>query len=370
MSASDYYLLVNHVFHDQPQRMVDILNRFPDLTALTRHARDYARETQLSERQSKLLMAALSGFSADQVRHALAAQGCEVLTWDSDHYPDLLREIPDPPPVLYAHGRLSLLSRECFAVVGSRDMTPYGKEVTTRLVQDIATYFLVISGLASGVDTVAHETTVRLGYPTIAVVATGLDRVYPTENKALAAKIIENGLILSEYPLGTQAVGYRFPQRNRIISGLSRGMLICEAKQQSGAMVTARHAMEQNRDVFAVPGPIFSRQSDGCHALIQDGAKLVRGIEDVLGEYSFLPFPKTKRVPLASLTQDAPQPVLTGTDADIWGLLGKDPIQLEDILEQTPLSVSQVLPILSHFETQKWLSVLPGQYYARTHGSQ
>jgi DNA processing protein len=370
MSASDYYLLINHVFHDQPQRMVDILNRFPDLATLTRYAQDYAAETHMSDRQKQLLKDALTGFSAEKVRRALAEKGCEVLTWDSDQYPDLLREIPDPPPVLYVQGRVSLLSRELFAVVGSRDMTAYGKEVTTRLVQDIAPYFVVVSGLASGVDTVAHDTTVRLGYPTVAVVATGLDRVYPTENKALAAKIVENGLIISEYPLGTQAVGYRFPQRNRIISGLSRGMLICEAKQQSGAMVTARHAMEQNRDVFAVPGPIFSRQSDGCHALIQDGAKLVRGVEDILGEYSFLPFPKTKRVPLASVVAELPPPVLSGTDADIWGLLGKEPIQLEDILEQTPLSVAQVLPILSHFEAQKWISVLPGQYYVRTLGGQ
>jgi DNA processing protein len=249
-------------------------------------------------------------------------------------------------------------------------MTAYGQEVTTRLTQDIAPYFVIVSGLASGIDTIAHETAVRLGYPTLAVVATGLDRVYPTENKILAQKIIENGLIISEYPLGTPAVGYRFPQRNRIISGLSRGMLICEAKQQSGAMVTARHAMEQNRDVFAVPGPIFSRQSDGCHALIQDGAKLVRGVEDILGEYSFLPFPKTKRVPMASVEVRPQEPVLSGIDSDIWGLLGDTPLQLEDLLEQTPLAISQVLPILSHFEAQKWIDVLPGQYYIRRHGGQ
>jgi len=368
MSASDYYLLINHVFHDQPRRMVDILNRFPDIATLKLHARDYARETMLSERQNTLLMAALSNFSADHVRRNLEQRGFSVITWDSDDYPELLREIPDPPPVLYLQGRASLLARECFAVVGSRDMTAYGKEVTTRLTQDIAPYFVIVSGLAAGVDTVAHETAVRLGYPTLAVVATGLDRVYPTENKALSQKIIENGLIISEYPLGTQAVGYRFPQRNRIISGLSRGMLICEAKQQSGAMVTARHAMEQNRDVFAVPGPIFSRQSDGCHALIQDGAKLVRGIEDILGEYSFLPFPKTKRVPMASVDLLPQEPTLSGTDADIWGLLGNEPIQLEALLEQTPLAISQVLPILSHFEAQKWIEVLPGQYYRRQGG--
>jgi DNA processing protein len=368
MSASDYYLLINHVFHDQPRRMVDILNRFPTKDALQKNANTYAQETQLSERQKKLLTDALSCFSAEETRAKLTQRGLTVITWDSDDYPELLREIPDPPPVLYVQGRINLLSREFFAIVGSRDMTAYGQEVTSRLAQDIAPYFIIVSGLAAGVDTVAHETAVRLGYPTLAVVATGLDRVYPTENKGLAEKIAENGLIISEYPLGTPAVGYRFPQRNRIISGLSRGMLICEAKQQSGAMVTARHAMEQNRDVFAVPGPIFSRQSDGCHSLIQDGAKLVRGIEDILGEYSFLPFPKTKRIPMTSVERIPLKPDLDGSEADIWALLGETPIQLEELLEKSILPVSQILTILSHFEAQKWITILPGQYYTRHHG--
>ncbi len=368
MSISDYYLLINHVFHDQPKRMVEILNLFPDVNAFKAKADTYARETQMSDRQKKILTETLSHFSAETIREKLEKRGLSVITWDSDDYPELLREIPDPPPVLYLQGRKSLLSRECFAVVGSRDITAYGQEVTNRLVQDISPYFVVVSGLAAGVDTIAHDTAVRLGYPTIAVVATGLDRVYPTENKALAEKIISNGLIISEYPLGTPAIGYRFPQRNRIISGLSRGMLICEAKQQSGAMITARHAMEQNRDVFAVPGPIFSRQSDGCHALIQDGAKLVRGIEDILGEYSFLPFPKTKRVPLASVTPIQITPSLSGVDAEVWDLLDNEPQQLEELLAKSPLSISQILPVLSHFEAQQWITVLPGQYYVRHRG--
>lgn len=346
--------------------MLDVLNRFPTEALFRLHADGYAHDTQMTERQRQLMHHILRTFSIVHVEERLLQHGCEILTWDEDGYPELLREIPDPPPVLYVQGRKQLLNREGLGIVGSRDMTSYGKEVAQRIAQEISPYFVVVSGLAAGVDAVAHETALRLGYPTVAVVATGLDIVYPSSNRDLAKKIVDNGLVVSEYPLGTPAVGYRFPQRNRIISGLSKGVLVCEAQLQSGAMVTAKHAMEQNRDVFAVPGPIFSRQSDGCHALIQDGAKLVRTAADVLGEYSYLPFPKTQKAPLVAVTPDVIQPaMLTEAERAVWRLLDKTPVQLDDLLEKLEISMSQVLPILAHFEVQGWVSVLPGAYYAR-----
>lgn len=373
MHNDDYYLLVNHIFHDQPRRMVDVLNLFPDVHSLQTHAQRYAEETRMSDKQRHAMRQTLATFSGDHVREAMSKQGVHALTWDSDDYPPLLREISDPPPVLYIKGRHSLLQRDCFAVVGSREMTPYGQEVTGRFVQELAPYFVIVSGLAAGIDTIAHETAVRLGHPTIAVVATGLDKLYPAENSRLASHIQENGILVSEYPLGTPAVGYRFPQRNRIIAGLSRGILVCEARQQSGAMITAKHAMEQNRDVFAVPGPIFSRQSDGCHSLIQDGAKLVRSGEDVLNEYHFLPFSKTKITPLASLTTAThsekspltPPESLTSLEKMVWEHLGDTPVQMEELLALTGVSVAQLLSVLGHFESQKWVTVSPGHYYSK-----
>ena len=210
--------------------------------------------------------------------------GARVLTCNQPAYPRRLKEIYDFPPVLYVRG--SLLPDEwCVAVVGTRRATIYGKQVTEELTADLArSQITIVSGLARGIDTIAHRTALDAGGRTLAVFACGLDMVYPAENERLARDIMENGAVISEYPLGTRPRSENFPRRNRILSGLSLGVLVTEAGETSGAMITARMALEQNREVFAVPGSVLSPASRGTNRLIQEGAKLVREFTDILEE--------------------------------------------------------------------------------------
>jgi DNA processing protein len=217
-----------------------------------------------------------------------------LLTLASDDYPPLLKQIADPPPVLYVRGQVALLSDPQLAIVGSRNASKQGRLTAEDFAQYLAGVGLTItSGLASGIDKAAHEGALKAetkaGGPqgtTVAVVATGLDRVYPAANRELAHRIVDTGAMVSEYPLGTQPLAHFFPQRNRIISGLSLGTLVVEAALKSGSLITARTASEQGREVFAVPGSINNPQVKGCHQLIRQGAKLVESGQDILEELS------------------------------------------------------------------------------------
>ena len=208
-----------------------------------------------------------------------------LVCYESRHYPSLLREVDAAPPILFVRGSLSSLGRRHFAVIGSRSATIYGKRNAYWMAQELSKAGLQIcSGLASGIDSKAHEGALDSGAKTIAVIGTGIDRVYPSQNKKLAQRIVENGALISEFPIGTPPYSSNFPRRNRIISGLASGTLVVEANTKSGSQITARLAMEQNRDVFAIPGPIASPHSRGCHHLIKQGAKLVEEPADILEE--------------------------------------------------------------------------------------
>lgn len=219
------------------------------------------------------------------LREGGSAHAC--LTWDHAAYPERLRQIPDPPPVLFVKGNTAALAMPQIAMVGSRSPTPGGQRIARELARGLAASGLVIvSGLAVGIDAASHEGTLEAGGVTIAVAGTGLDRVYPRHHAALADRLLEaGGALVSEYPPGTGPLAANFPRRNRIISGLALGTVVVEAALRSGSLITARMALEQNRDVFAVPGSIYSPQSQGCNRLIQEGAKLVQGPVDILEEY-------------------------------------------------------------------------------------
>lgn len=211
--------------------------------------------------------------------------GNYLVCYESPHYPCLLREIDCAPPILFVRGSLNALGARHFAVVGSRRATITGKKNAYWMAQELSKAGLQIcSGLAAGIDSKAHEAALDCGKNTIAVIGTGIDRVYPCGNKKLAQRIVENGAIVSEFPMGTPAYSSNFPRRNRIISGLASGTLVVEANLKSGSLITARLAMEQNRDVFAMPGPVASAQSRGCHQLIKQGAKLAEEPTDILEE--------------------------------------------------------------------------------------
>jgi len=211
--------------------------------------------------------------------------GVKVLTWHDESYPSRLKEIYDYPPLIYIRGSLLPEDEWCLAVVGTRRATVYGRQVTEEIVADLAqSKITIVSGLAKGIDSVAHNSALEAGGRSIAIFACGLDIVYPGENANLARRIMQQGALVSEYPLGTKPRADRFPRRNRIMSGLSLGVLAIEAGKTSGALITAHLALEQNREVFAVPGSVLSPSSSGTNRLIQEGAKLVRNYSDILEE--------------------------------------------------------------------------------------
>jgi DNA processing protein len=237
------------------------------------------------------------------------SQHHHVVRFDDAHYPPLLKQIPDPPAALYVRGDVSILQRRQMAIVGSRKPTPAGVEAAQQFARELTQQgWLVVSGLAQGIDGAAHGAVVGLGEPTVAVMGTGIDRIYPHRHQRLAEAIVEKGgALVTEFEVGMPPIAHHFPRRNRIISGLSRGTLVIEATQRSGSLITARLANEQGKEVFAVPGSIYNPLSRGCHFLIQDGAKLVENVDDVLTELRVFEPQSSAQVSFPSLPQVSPQ---------------------------------------------------------------
>lgn len=277
-----------------------------------------------------------------------------VLTLADPRYPASLLDTADPPLMLFVHGRLEALSHpQRLAVVGSRNPTPQGAQNAEAFSQSLAASGLcIVSGLALGIDGAAHEGALRAGGFTLAVVGTGLDRVYPGRHRDLAHRIVAQGAMLSEYPLGTPPLAQNFPQRNRVIAGLSMGTLVVEAALQSGSLITARLASEQGREVFAIPGSIHSPQSRGCHALIRQGAKLVESAQDVLEELQLAdPVPRP----------DCESPIRShGAHDGLLGALGHDPVSLDALLARTGLPTSALQAQLLELELEGLVARLPG----------
>lgn len=214
----------------------------------------------------------------------LLKKGCQAIDFGDPAYPELLRQIADPPPVLFVRGRKELLYHSCLAIVGSRASTAYGRRTARSLAADLAPSLTIVSGMALGIDAEAHAGALAAGGGTIAVLGCGLDVIYPMQNRRLYDQIGQSGLLVTEYPLGTSPEGFRFPARNRIIAGLSLGVLVVEAAKKSGSLITAQMALESGREVFAVPGQVDSFKSEGTHWLLKEGAKLVQSARDVLEE--------------------------------------------------------------------------------------
>jgi len=297
--------------------------------------------------------------STEAIEHSLAwasQPGQNIITLADAGYPPALLEIADPPSVLYVRGNPDLLHRRGLAVVGSRNATPQGTQTAESFARHLAAQGLcIVSGLALGIDAAAHRGALAAQGETVAVIGTGADRIYPARNKDLAIAIAERGAIVSEFPLGTPAVAYNFPRRNRIISGLARGVLVVEAAPESGSLITARLAAEQGREVFAIPGSIHSPVARGCHKLIKQGAKLVETAQDILeelGNFAATPTP-------VAASDAAPD------ESPILAALGHDPCSLDDLVERTGQSADQLLPELLSLELGGSLAPLPGNRYQR-----
>jgi len=276
---------------------------------------------------------------------------------ESKQYPEILRHIADPPARLYCRGNLSLLNTECFTVVGTRSITPYGKEVVKKIVPGLARHFTIVSGMALGIDACAQRVTLDCGGKTIAVLGTSVDNPTPRTNYALAQDILkQDGLLISEYNSESKIFRYNWAIRDRIISGLSKGVLVIEADEKSGSLTTAKSAGEQNRDVFAVPGSIFSNKSGGPHKLIGLGAKLVVSAQDILEEYSLLSFDKKQ-----SLSTDDPS---HSAILDILETHG--PLNIDAIIERTQRSAPEVMAILSVMEIKGMITQISGGVFRKS----
>jgi DNA processing protein len=303
--------------------------------------------------------------------------GAEILVLDDGVYPTLLRETYDPPVVLYVKGAWSeCLDRPCVAIVGSRRCSTYGQNASLMLSRELAQRGVtIVSGLARGIDAAAHRGALEAGGRTVAVMGTGLDQVYPRDHRKLADEILKhNGALVTQFPLGTPPVSENFPYRNRVISGLSLGTLVVEAAENSGSLITARLAMEQNREVFAVPGNITSRNSFGTNYLIKGaGAKLVQQWQDVAGELpaeiaaQLLPPPsrKKKKGELVDQLQLTPTD-LNEHERAIFKLLTTDtPLQIDALAESTKLSITQLTAALLTLEMRELIRALPGKCFVR-----
>ena len=322
------------------------------------------RELLQIEGVSKLLATNIKKFQNDNFISSqlelLEKKKARIISYWDNEYPVLLKKIEDPPIILYIKGKIKQKDKKCIAIVGTRNFSTYGKLVTERFTRELALKdFTIVSGLARGIDTIAHNTVLSVGGETIAVLGSGVDVIYPNENQKLSEAITNQGAVLSEFPMGTKPEAVYFPRRNRIIAGICLATLVIEAGKKSGALITADRALEQGREVFAVPGNINNPKSAGCNDLIQQGAKLVRCIDDILEEFSFAT-EKTKNI--EERLKHIP---LLKDEEKVFSLLSNEPLHIDRISQQCGLPTSQVLGVLLSLELKNLVKQIVGKNFVR-----
>jgi DNA processing protein len=358
MNDIKYWLGFNLVNGTGPAKLQALLDYYGDLRAAWQAPEDQLQRIGLDKRAIATFQEVRATVDLDRYAARVSAAGIDVLTWQSDRYPRLLREVAASPPVLYVAGKLQEMDGWAVAVVGTRRVTPYGRQITRELVAGLArSNVTIVSGLARGIDGIAHKTALEVGGRTIAVLGSGLASVYPPEHRSLAREIVEKGqgAVISEYALDTPPDAKNFPPRNRIISGLSLGTIIVEAGERSGALITANFAAEQNREVFAVPGNINSQTSRGPNRLIQQGAKLVLGVEDVLEELNLTMITQQVAVQIALPESEE--------EATLLAHLSPQPIHMDDLTRTTGLSSAQVGSTLALMELKGMVQQVGGMKY-------
>ena len=312
---------------------------------------------------SKILSDKYRGWATTEMKKS-EKLGINLVAYGTPEYPSTLSEIHDPPAVLYVRGQIETLDTTAVAIVGTRRCTRYGRETAKRIAGELTAVGIVVtSGLALGIDTEAHTGTIEASGRTVAVLGTGVDAIYPSENIKLAEKIVKSGALVSEFPLGTKPRRENFPRRNRIISGLSRGVLVVEAPLRSGALITARTATEQGREVFAIPGRIDNPVAEGANSLISDGAKLTRSAAEILEEIApqlvgrlFAPMSE-KQDPVAVNLQEK--------EEIVYKVLEKDPVTLDTIVSETGLEPAEVSGALLKLQLKQLVEQLPGSRFSR-----
>jgi len=308
----------------------------------------------------------LPNSAAAELEDALR-RGLRLIPLTHADYPPLLREIPDPPPFLYVRGDLGTCER-CIAVVGSRNATAYGVTTARQICAELAQLkFTVVSGMALGIDSAAHEGALSVRGKTVAVLGSGLNQVYPAENRKLCERIAENGAVISEFALDSGPDAHHFPIRNRIISGMSCGTVVVEATRNSGSLITARLAAEQNREVFAVPGSIQSFKSMGTHTLIKQGAKLVENAQDIVAELGqFLAAPTPAQESSAGVSRIEEHYGLTAEESRVFQSLGPYPLHIDELIRRLTIEAGKLSGILLQLELKGIVQQLPGKFFLST----
>jgi len=320
-------------------------------------ARDLASIGLTAAEQARLNAAARKDYSSEL--KSLQDSSVALVTLADDDYPSNLRNLPDHPPVLFVRGKLEAQDARAVALVGTRNASPYGRSVAQSLARDLAkNQVTIVSGLARGIDSCAHEGALEADGRTIGVMACGIDVPYPRESQPLVRRIVErnSGAVVSEFPPGHPPMPRNFAQRNRLISGLALGVVVVEAPEKSGALITANWAAEQDRQVFAVPGSINSLYSRGCHALIRDGAAVCTSAEDILQELD---------LPVVAPHEEPKKPSLTGDEEKLLSLLSLEQKNVEELIQTTSLPSAQVASALMVMELKGLVRRLPGNYFVR-----
>lgn len=348
-----------------PRLLEALLQRFGSPTAVLNAAPSELRSVpRVGPKLTQAISQAAEMIDVESLLETCRRLQVSVLLMDDGAFPRVLREIPDPPPILFIRGQLLPQDAVAIAMVGSRHATQYGLAQAERLAARLARAGVtIISGLARGIDAAAHKGALSAGGRTIAVLASGLESIYPPEHASLADEVAGHGALVSESPPAGLPRSGSFPRRNRLISGLSLGVLVVEAAKDSGALITAGHASEQGRDVFAVPGRVDSRMSHGCHRLIRDGAKLVETAEDVLEELGPLVAPAS-----AADGQELHHPaelLLNDLERQVLGVIESSPTPIDEVISKSGLSPAQVLATLSVLEMRHLVRRLSGTTICR-----
>ncbi len=356
MSDLKYWVAFSRIPGIGRARFAQLDSHFGDLERAWKATRSDLTSTGLDTRTIDNIVTMRPEISPDAEMEGLQRNGVKAVRCSDPAFPSRLKEIYDVPPLLFVRGVLAAEDEWRIAVVGTRRATVYGRDITERLVADLVrNRITIVSGLARGIDSIAHRAALKNGGHTIAVFACGLDEVYPPENSKLAQEIMENGALVSEYPLGTRPKAENFPRRNRILAGLSLGVLVTEADNKSGALITANLALEQNREVFAVPGSILSPTSRGTNRLIQHGAKLVTDAQDILEELN-----------LAMIPRQLEMRDLVPADANeslLLQCLSPEPTHIDEVCRHSRLPIATVSSTLAMMELKGMVRQLGGMNY-------
>lgn len=345
-----------------PRKTLDLIAAFDSLKNIFRASyQDLVRVPGIKEKTARAILEPLDEELLSGQTKLIEKFNVKVLTLWDDEYPERLRQIYDPPIALFCRGNLDLLRSDCIGIVGTRTPTSYGKEISAEFANGLTSQSMtLVSGAARGVDSIVHSTTLKHSGNTIAVLGNGVDRVYPAENRELYNQMAESGLLISEFLMGSKPDAPNFPRRNRIISGLSLGTLVIEAAEKSGSLITAYYALDQNREVFAVPGQINSRQSQGTHQLIKQGAKLVCSVEDILEELG-----EKYRMGKSKGQQE----LIISTDPQETAILKVMPddeqIQIDDLATLSDQTTFALLSTLLQMEMKGLVQQLPGKYFKK-----